>query len=107
MTDPEYTFIKGQGWVPTYEEFEYTEVIGRYRVTLVKRKPEIGEFHFYEAPTFFKDLHQEMDALKQWHRGRFDGASTVLELSFPKFGNLPMDHYDDKGIFITMLLEPL
>lgn len=45
MTEPVYEYRKGVGWVPTINE-EHSAIIGRYRVTCIDRKPEVGEYYF-------------------------------------------------------------
>lgn len=43
--EPTYEYIKGQGWVPSTHE-TFTGIIGKWHVTLIKRKPEIGEYYW-------------------------------------------------------------
>lgn len=46
--EPTYEYIKGQGWVPTTHEM-FTGIIGKWHVTLIKRKPEIGEYYWSDT----------------------------------------------------------
>lgn len=45
-TEPTYHFVKGAGWVPSTHE-TMSETIGNYKVTLIRRDPEIGEYWFW------------------------------------------------------------
>lgn len=47
MTEPEYTYIKGQGWVPLTIE-TLVRVTDRYRVTIERRPPLDGESYYKE-----------------------------------------------------------
>lgn len=47
MIEPTLVYKRGEGWV--YETHEtLTEVIGKYRVTLVRRQPEVGEYYWVD-----------------------------------------------------------
>jgi hypothetical protein len=47
MSEPEYKFIKGHGWVPMYDEDagveQATVNYNGWRVTLYRRTPKLGE----------------------------------------------------------------
>jgi hypothetical protein len=48
MSEPFYEYVKGQGWVPSFEDSrEYTLKGKRYRV--IARKPNIGERCIWSA----------------------------------------------------------
>lgn len=48
VPDPEYYYVKGEGWIPltTPPPPQLTEIIGKYKVTLIQRRPERGENYF-------------------------------------------------------------
>lgn len=51
MLEPEYRFVRGEGWLPTYEPPypELTDVYDKWRIRFVQRKPEVGEYFWYES----------------------------------------------------------
>jgi hypothetical protein len=53
MKDPEYFYVKGAGWIPCLEPPPPTmwADIGKYRVTIINRRPKLGEKFLTEYPT--------------------------------------------------------
>lgn len=61
MTEPQYVYVKGQGWVANYAE-SLTERIGLWNVTLQIRPPEIGEFYWEDTGP----LEEVMRNFRRW-----------------------------------------
>lgn len=63
--EPEYRFIKGVGWVPSFEppHPEAIDFIGPWRIRYVDREPKIGEYHW-----------------TQWAEGRKENYSALEEI---------------------------
>lgn len=93
MNEPEYRYVKGQGWVPgTYETL--TRVMGNYVVTLTRRPPQTNE-RYYKEPTG-RPLEISMDNISQYP-GPEQHPIWTLE-------GTPIDHY---GQYIVVTVKEI
>lgn len=80
-TEPVYEYIKGQGWVPTTAPQGPTAIIEGYRVTVVQRRPQMGEYFFNELTnTTPQDTLKNLTTQEYRFRGR-----DLDKLEMPKY----------------------
>lgn len=76
-SEPTYEYVKGVGWVLSLKPPCPTrsEVFGNYRLTLMEREPEIGEFYFSENKNM--TIGKVMDNIRGgWVAGRLRQGRT-------------------------------
>jgi hypothetical protein len=91
MTEPEYVYVKGQGWIVQYCESESTIVNG-YLVTAYQRRPRVGEC-FYNYSHGVKAIIAIFNTDEYWRRcfsanpegyiSRFTENNHTYFLTFP------------------------
>lgn len=83
--EPEYHFVKGVGWVSSYEPVhpECAVTLGNWRVKFIQRPVKQGEYFWYESITSKDPIAEVVDAMSNdywmniWRVTRY---STLLPL---------------------------
>lgn len=102
--EPVYEFVKGSGWVPSQAEWA-TKVVEGYRLTAIRRKPEVGEYYFSANTKAPAKLLEEITTDSYW----LEGVKNLEERDYV-FNKL---HREDKSYFrrrkpntfITLIFE--
>lgn len=74
--EPEYRYIKGQGWVASAKCASATRHIGKYMVTFEDRKPELGERYFTGGNYL---INASVVCEESYWRGVFGSDESVIE----------------------------
>lgn len=109
--EPIYQFIKGVGWVPNAErqwDTEYqTRSMGKYKVTLIDRKPVLGE-HFYTLSLAHDNPDGSLNFETAWGAIRHDMEYRPTDMGGRMETQGDIEHfYSLKNIHLmTIITEP-
>lgn len=83
MTEPVYTYIKGQGWVPQPPYFIETVRLGKYMLTVEDRQPNVGEYYWRGDAKINLSFVQN----DRWWLQQFNGKHETLLIRFDPYIN--------------------